>query len=273
MNTPEIARTVSDILDRYWLDCKSRLAPRTQKDYPRHLKIIRQHFGDRIAADLRPKDFREFMDVEKGRIHRNRTLAVMSAAFTHAVRRLYWLDRNVLRDVARHDSQPRNRYVTDAEFEAFLAWVPMERIKLATQLALLTGQRQGDLLNLKWTDIKDGAVHFRQSKTGKRLAIELTPALKKVLGKCSQLKNRREYVIGNEDGEKYTSEGFKSNWQRFMARWVALGNERWTFHDLRGKSASDSVTLDAAYERLGHTSIAMTRRVYDRGIRRVQPLR
>lgn len=272
MEILENSRTVSEILDRYWQDCKSRLAPRTQKDYPRHIRIIKQHFGDRIAAELKPRDFSKFMDVPTGRIHRNRTLAVMSASFTHAIRRLYWLDRNVLRDVSRHEAYPRDRYITDAEFDGFVAWVPMLRIKLAMRLALLTGQRQGDLLSLRWDQVTD-SILFRQAKTGKRLAIHITPALEAVLDECWQLPKRGDYVLGNEEGKRYTSEGFKSNWQRFMKQWKAIGNENFTFHDIRAKSASDSVSIEAAYERLGHQHIQQTRRTYDRGVRIVQPLR
>jgi integrase len=58
-----------------------------------------------------------------------------------------------------------------------------------------------------------------------------------------------------------------------MRRHKKAGGVRFTFHDIRGKSATDSASLNDAYERLGHTSIAMTRRVYDRGTRKVTPLR
>lgn len=268
----ETQHTVDWVLDQYSAECLHRLAPRTRKDYVAHIKILRQHFGPRVAAELVPRDFRDFMDVKRGRIHRNRSIAVLSAAFTYAVRRLYVLDRNVLRDVARHESSPRTRYVTDAEYESFKAFVSL-RIKLAMDLALLTGQRQGDILSLRWDQIQDMAIVVRQGKTGKRLAIAITPAVEAVLDKCWQLANRGEYVIGNKAGAMYTSEGFRAGWQRFMRRWVKLGNTRFTFHDLRAKSASDSATIDDAYQRLGHTSIAMTRRAYDRGIRKVQPLR
>lgn len=289
MDTPQ---TVSQVLDRYQAECFHKLAPRTQKDYVRHIAIIRKHFGERIAAELRPIDFRDFMNVERGKIHRNRTMAVLSAAFTFAVRRLYWLDRNVLRDVARHETQPRDRYVTDAEYEAFKATAPL-RIQLAMDIALLTGQRQGDIISFKWAQLTGGEpshLVVRQGKTGKRLAIEVTPALEAVLDSCWMLPNRGEYILATEEGTPYTSNGFKSNWQRAMKRatrgylkrtskadpgvWIPpVLSSVFTFHDLRGKSASDSGTIDEAYQRLGHTSIAMTRRVYDRGIRKVQPLR
>lgn len=272
MENEEQACTVNQILDRYTKDCVPKLGQRTQKDYARHIAILRRHFGPRIARELVPKDFREFMQVSKGRIHRNRTVAVLSAAFTFAVRHLYWLDRNVLRDVARHESSPRDRYVSDKEYESFKFAAPL-RVKLAMDLALLTGQRQGDLLGLKWSQIDDMAILFRQSKTGKKLAVAITPTLEAVLDQCWMLPKRSEYVITNTYGTRYTSEGFRAVWQRAMRIWVRLDNQRFTFHDLRAKSASDSATIDDAYERLGHTSIAMTRRAYDRGVRKVQPLR
>jgi integrase len=268
----ENSTTVNQILDQYTRVCVPKLAPRTQKDYVRHIAILRHHFGERDAPSLVPKDFRDFMEVSKGRIHRNRTVAVLSAAFTFAVRRLYVLDRNIIRDVARHESEPRDRYVTDEEFHSLRALMPA-RLQIAMDLALLTGQRQGDLLSLKWTQVQPIGIVFKQAKTGKRLAVDITPALQAVLDRAKAIYEGSEYVICTEQGRRYTSEGFRAMWQRYVKKWVARGNARATFHDLRAKSASDSNTIDDAYQRLGHTSIAMTRRAYDRGIRKVQPLR
>ena len=57
-----------------------------------------------------------------------------------------------------------------------------------------------------------------------------------------------------------------------MAKAVEKGVPRFTFHDLRAKSASDD-TLQAATERLGHTSEETTKRVYVRKPTKVKPLR
>ncbi|MDA1382043.1 hypothetical protein PCI56_26700 [Plesiomonas shigelloides subsp. oncorhynchi] len=38
-------------------------------------------------------------------------------------------------------------------------------------LGLVTGQRLGDLLNMKYSDIKDGYLHVVQQKTGMKIAI------------------------------------------------------------------------------------------------------
>lgn len=270
------APTVGDIIDRYEAECLSSLAPRTERDYRRHLKHLRAAFGHFIADELRPKDFRDFMNVKKGKIQRNRQLAVLSSAFSEAVGRWYMMERNYLRDVKRHPSSPRNRYVTDEEYAKCKAMAPL-RVQLMMELALLTGQRQGDLLALEWTQVRDMMVLFTQSKTGKRLAIQITPAVEEVLDKCWQLpsggKDGGEFVITRRCGGRYTSEGFRALWQRTINAFVKTGQLRFSFHDLRAKSASDSTTIDAAYQRLGHTSMTMTRRVYDRGIRVVSPLK
>lgn len=269
--------TVSQVLDRYERECIPLLSPRTARDYVRHVAHLRRIFGHFIADDMKPRDFGEFINIQgKGKIQRNRQLAVLSAAFSQAVGRWYWMERNVLRDVKRNPSTPRNRYVTNEEYERCKSMAPL-RVQLMMELALLTGQRQGDLLAMEWAHVKDMMILFTQSKTGKRLAVQITPAVEAVLDKCWQLpgggKDGGPYVITRRCGGKYTSEGFRALWQRTQNQYVKLGNLRFSFHDLRAKSASDSASIDAAYQRLGHTSMTMTRRVYDRGVRVVSPLK
>jgi integrase len=48
-------------------------------------------------------------------------------------------------------------------------------------LALLTGQRPADVLKIKRTDIRDGALWVVQNKTGARLGIEVTGELAKLI--------------------------------------------------------------------------------------------
>lgn len=264
--------TVNMILDRFARDyLPYELAPRTQKDYARHLVKLREVFGSRIAEELRPRDFGPFLDVRRGKFQRVRQLAVLSSAFSEAVSTYFMLERNVLRDVKRPRGKPRDRLVSDEEFKAFRAMAPM-RVQIAMDLALLTGQRQGDILDLKWSQVRDMAVYLEQSKTGKRLAIEITPELEAVLDRCWTLPNRGEYVITRRCGGRYTSEGFRALWQRIMQKWLKRGGERFTFHDLRALCATKCPTMEAAMHLLGHSNISMTRRVYRRGIERVKPL-
>lgn len=272
MNT-STAVTVNDILDRFEAEyIPYELSERTQRDYKRHVRDLRRWFGDRIADEMRPRDFAEFMSVRKGRIQRNKQLAVLSCAFTQAVKVWFLIDRNVCRDVQRHRSRPRDREVTDEEFTEFMATVP-PRMKLAMQLSVLTGQRQGDILSLKWAQVdrEQGKIRFKQAKTGKRLAVRITPVLNTLLAKCEFMAPEGAHVIRRRDGHRYTSDGFRAIWQRAQRRWAAAGNERFTYHDLRARAAAKCGSVEDAMLLLGHQNISMTRRVYDRAERVVDP--
>lgn len=276
-STPSTVRaiTVNAILDRYHAEyVPHELAPLTQKDYGRHIAKIRARWGHCIAADLKPKDFADFLHAEgrrKGRIQRVRTLAVCSGAFTEAVSSYYWLERNPLRDVKRPKNPPRDRLVEEHEFQAVRALAPY-KLKLAMDLAVMTGQRQGDILNFKWAAIQGMEMHLQQGKTGKRLAIEITPDLEAVLDKCWQFENRGEYVLGAIHGGRFSSQGFRAGWQRTINRYCHRGGVRFTFHDLRALAATRCATPEIAMRLLGHSNISMTLRVYRRGIERVKPV-
>jgi integrase len=275
MNTATTAVTVNDILDRFQAEyIPYELSPRTARDYTRHVRDLRRWFGERIAGEMKPRDFRDFMNVRRGRIQRNKQLAVLSCAFGQAVGVWYMVDANPCRDVKRHRSRPRDRYIKESEFRAFQAMVP-KRMQIAMELSLLTGQRQGDVLAMLWSQVDRtaGCIQIQQGKTGKRLEIGISPALSAVLDQCADMAPAGEHVIRRRDGERYTSDGFRAIWQRYQRRWAKLGNERFSYHDIRAKSASECKTVEEAMLLLGHANISITRRIYDRGVRRVQPLR
>lgn len=268
--------TMADLLDRYQREIVPTLAPRTQKDYARHLDLLRRTFGHMRPEEIKPRDVGAFLERPKGKIQANRQVAVLSAVFSKAVGRWYMTDKNPCRDVERNPSKRRTRYVTDAEYAALYAIMP-PRMQIAMDLALITGQRQGDLLSLRWEKIEDGFVQFKQSKTGKKLAMRISAAFEAVLRRARMLVPQlpREYVLRTRKGKPYTGEGFRAIWQRGMRKALRLGivKERFTFHDLRAKNISDTSNIQEAFERAGHTSMAMTRGTYDRGTRKVEPLK
>src|SRR5581483_10882630 len=102
------------------------------------------------------------------------------------VGRWYVADRNPCRDVERNDSHKRDRYVTDAEYAAVYA-LASPRVKLAMDLALITGQRQGDLISLPFKNVSDEGILFRQGKTGKRLLVGMSPALAEVIERARRM--------------------------------------------------------------------------------------
>jgi len=69
---------------------------------------------------------------------------------------------------------------TEEEIEKFNASAP-EYLKLGLDLALYTGQRQGDVLTMHWNHLVDGGISAIQEKTGKRLWISLHSKLRERL--------------------------------------------------------------------------------------------
>lgn len=272
MDSAEPRYTVSQILDRFERDYVPNLGSRTQLDYARHCRDLRRWFGHFFADDLRPRHFAEFMNVTKGRIQRNKQLAVLSVAMSEAVGRWYWCERNVCKDVKRHPSKPRDREVTDDEYKRFRRFVPY-KVRLAMELSVMTGQRQGDILSLRWSQVDHvmGRIHFRQSKTGKRIGVKITKKVRRVLRLCERMAPAGEYVIRRRDGQRYTSDGFRAIWQRYQRRWKKLDNPRFTYHDLRARAAGKCKDVHEAQKLLGHITPAMTIRVYDRVEREVMP--
>lgn len=270
--------TMRDILDRYQRDILPSLGQRTQKDYARHLDLLRATFGHMKPDEIEPRHIGAFLERKKGKIQANRQVAVLSSVFSKAVGRWYMAKTNPCANVERNPSKRRRRYVTNDEYNIVYALMP-PRMQIAMDLALITGQRQGDLLSLKWEQVDpvERTVTFEQSKTGKKLAVCFSDTLEAVLVRARAMIPHlpRTYVNRTRKGVRYTGEGFRAIWQRGMRKALARGliKERYTFHDLRAKAVSDSKSIEEAYERAGHTSMAMTRGVYDRGTRKVKPLR
>lgn len=121
-------------------------------------------------------------------------------------------------------------------------------------------------------------LHIYQAKTRKRIAIGITPELEAVLDQCWQLPGGgavgSEHVLPTRFGRPYTSEGFRACWQRLMQRVMRrrVLKERFHFHDIRALAATKCATPEIAMRLLGHSTIAMTLRVYRRGVEHVSAL-
>ena len=122
---------------------------------------------------------------------------------------------------------------------------------------------------------RDDGIHVQTSKTGKKLIIEWNDELREVIARAKKIKPQmRQHLIAARSGKPYSGHGFSTIWQRAMAKAIENGDlaERFTFNDLRSKSASDTADVLEASERLGHSSIDLTRRVYRRKPARVRAL-
>ena len=142
----------------------------------------------------------------------------------------------------------------------------------AMDLALLTGQRPADVLKLKRTDIRDGALWIVQNKTGARLGIEVTGELKTVIERISGRSSIAisAYLIQDEKGQPLSQCALRSRFDKART----LAKVSFQFRDIRAKAATDTGNLAHSQKLLAHKNRDMTEQyVRARAGERVPPLR
>ena len=270
-------RTLGDVIDRYRIDVLPlKRSPTTRTLEGVALGRLKLVFGQVLPDAVTPQHLYRYLDERKDKQGRpapsaaRHEISLLGHVFAKAIR---WGIGNG-NPVRRLERQPRpttGRYVTDAEFAAVMA-AATERMRIALELALLTGLRRADLLGLTRESITDEGLSVTTGKTGHALLFTWTPALRQVVDRARQLKPQvpGRYLIRTRTGQPYSPTGFAANVKRAI---VKAKVAPFTFHDIRRKSASDSASVAEAQDRLGHSSPAVTRRHYMRKAASVKPLR
>lgn len=139
----------------------------------------------------------------------------------------------------------------------------------------MTGLRQRDILDLKLSDFTENDLKVRTGKTGKRMIYEWTPELQSVVERAKKIREKEKvrgvHLLVGRQGQPYSSDGLRPIWQRTQRKALERGLicERFTFHDLRAKAASDSEDDRL----LGHADAQTIRRHYRRKALRVTPIK
>lgn len=253
---------VAALLERYEREVLPTKAPKTQTDQRNQLKQLAAVFGKMEPGQIKPVHIAGFLDAHPSPYSANRCIALLSHVYTKALR---WgmAEANPCRGVERNPEKPSGRLVTEEEF--WRAWeIAPAHVQLLMELALVTGQRLGDLVRIKWADVREDGVYFKQGKTGKRLVVGYSPSLRSVLARAKEGVVSLQWVITNDKGQPYTSAAVSKAWQKLMRKY---DGERWTFRHLRNMSGSEHETG----EHLGHADQRTLDRFYRLAPKRVTP--
>ncbi|MDR0673319.1 MAG: tyrosine-type recombinase/integrase [Zoogloeaceae bacterium] len=138
----------------------------------------RQRGADRKLRKIRAADVARAVRAvwEAGeRAKARRVLSVARDLFAEAVTNGY-LDVNPARHVRALPNRVRRRRLALADWvraQGVLAEAVIPWRRVFALLALVTGQRRGDLVKMRFDDIWDGHLHVVQQKTGERIALPL----------------------------------------------------------------------------------------------------
>jgi len=112
---------------------------------------------------------------------------------------LGWRDTNPARGVPELKTVKREREPWPRDLlDAYRATCELgTRQRLVMELCVCTGQRIGDVLNMRWSDIQGGGFSVRQSKTNKELWVPILPELQEALNAASR---HSVFILTNERG-------------------------------------------------------------------------
>ncbi|MBW4974952.1 tyrosine-type recombinase/integrase [Roseovarius mucosus] len=195
-----VARNFGALIDHYRKSPRYKnLKPRTGLDYDKYLDFFREIMGEANPTKMQRKDVIRLRDANAEKAYfANYSLRVLRVLMEHCVD-LGWRETNPARGVpeiktAKTEREPWPRELLDVYREQCALGT---RERLVMELCVGTGQRIGDVLTMRWSNIENGAVWVRQSKTSKELWVPILPELQAALDVASR---HSVYILTNEQG-------------------------------------------------------------------------
>jgi len=267
--------TLSDLIDDY---IKNELPkkPKNASNQETQLLWWKDEIGSYTLAEITPNLINDCKDKLSSGITRFKTqrspatvvryLAALSVCLTHGVNVKQWIDDSPMRKVVK-PTEPRGRVrFLSQEERANLLKACKESTNTymyaVTVLALSTGARQGEIMNLTWDDVdlNTGRAILHDTKNGERRALPITGhALEvlKELNKVRRIDSKLLFAGNNPDKPA----DLRKPWVTAMQK---AGITNFKFHDLRHSAASElamnGATLAEIAEILGHKTLAMVQR-------------
>ena len=278
-DAPRGLDTLADVFDLYAREETPGKAAKTQRNERRQLANLRRAFGAFRPGQILKSDAYEYYRARKAAapVAAKHEVELLRAVvnFAHDWDERNW-PANALANMTKLEkTEPRRHYVDDSTYLAVWELAPT-MIRATMDLAMLTGLRRGDILALTRDNMTDAGLLVRPSKTedstGVELLFEWSPALRDVLRRAlAESPQVRRTILCNKQGRPFLDKTFDNAWSRLMKRATAAGLVRFQFKDLRKKSASDVSDAAEASTRLGHSTQAITDRVYRLKPKKVRP--
>lgn len=195
----------------------------------------------------------------------NRYIATLSALFTYAVRQLRWINESPCAYLLKLKENPgRDRVLTEEEIGRLLTACKKSKssyLYCIVLIALTTGARQGEILDLEWrhVDLDNKLAYLKETKNGRPRSIALADAVIEELKKLY----RQRYVHSSlVFASKTTCRriDIKKAWKRALK--VAdidcrAHDMRHTFATMAAQEGASNLVLSTA---MGHRTLEMLQR-------------
>lgn len=276
---------------------EKNLAEKTDKQLTYDCTLMKSKLGHLPVIDITVYHCAEFLDqwlAEGKRRMASRMRSQLIKCFDYAIAHGLADENPATKTLPINAKVQRNR-LTKTQFDAIYELAPAH-IQNAMMLGLITLQRREDIAAMQFKDIRDGVLYVKQQKTSRakkgqrtdsineaaHLAIQITPQLAEIIGRCRKTNIVSRYLIHHLNGRKSSgvtnvaitpgmplqpdniTRGFASARNRSGLFDDLPQKQRPTFHEIRSLGAhlyrDQGIDPQAL---LGHTDAKMTKHYLD----------
>jgi len=239
-----------------------RLAPRTQKDYIKYLSRFERNAGEVPVKTIRRKhviSWRDELVKSDGAHYANYFVRVLRILFE------YGIDIGEIPEgqnpakgvsVVKYDKIKPKPWPREMIHAARAARDHGDRTRLLFELLYCTGQRIGDVLAMRWQDVRGDAIDVAQNKTGAELLLPLTDDLRECLRRAERT---GETILTAY--RKDTPWAYRGAADAMMKLRKEIGAEAYNIHAIRHTVASEIAAGEGDDDEImavtGHTTKGM----------------
>ena len=267
--------TLGQLIDRY---IKDVLPTKKKCEQRQGAQLIwwKKQLGHHLLSDITPALIVQQRDILLSGITKwgrqrcpatvVRYMAVLSHAFTIAVKEWNWMEDSPIRKVTKpKEPRGRIRFLDGEERERLLHACKESSnsyLYIIVVLALSTGMRQAEILTFKWSDVDfaNKRVILLETKNGEVRQVAITGLAFDLLTQLDKIRRLdTHYLFPGKFPKKPID--IRSAWESAMKK-AKIHNFR--FHDLRHSCASylamNGASLAEIAEVLGHKTLSMVKR-------------
>lgn len=267
--------TLGELIDRYIVDVLPT-KKKSEKKQTNQLTWWKKQIGSYLLSDITPSLIAEQRDLLlRGITKRKKTrcpstvvryMAALSHAFTIAVKEWGWIEDSPIRKVTKpKESRGRVRFLSEDERIRLLQACRESTnpyLNTIVVLALSTGMRKAEILNLKWSDVdfEKCRVILHETKNGEVRQVPIVGHALELLRELDKIRRLDTQLLFPGKFPKKPID-IRTAWENAMEKTQL---EDFCFHSLRHSCASylamNGASLAEIAEVLGHKTLAMVKR-------------
>jgi integrase len=269
--------TLGELTEKYTVNYRTQASFKNAKK--RYLENFKGYFGkDTLLANIRYvnlETYRNHLRQKSITIKRenkeiirglrtdaavNREMSCLHHIFTKAVE---WemMERSPFergKSLILKENNKRLRFLKEEEIPTLLNACP-EYLRRIVVCAINTGMRRGEILSLKWDQVRNGFIYLSKTKTNESRQIPINDDLELMFKKI-----RKDQHLTSKHVFTYKGEQVQETKRLFKTALKRAGIQDFRFHDLRHTFASMVLlkggSLKDIQELLGHKTMTMTLR-------------